>query len=410
MKNSIFKRSVCFAFSLIFILSSFCLPASVGLPLAPPVTASAASATPGKVTGLKAKSGVTAISLSWKKVSGADGYNVCYYDTAKKKYVSVTHVTKTEATVKKLTSATAYRFAVRAYKKSGSKKLYGPFSAQTVTATKPQKVTGLKAARTYNTVTLRWDGQKGVTGYIVYRYDPAKKKYTTVCKTKENTAVIKNLKSGASYYYAVKAYFKSNKVNYYSSLSSKLKVQTLTNRNKITKYHQIVNGGTFSVDTVAKDCSDGSVIPMTVAVKGKDVAIKSSVEGIKVRMIYQSANDKTYMVIDGMFQYTQITDKEMTQTMNAEEMKSTYAPAVYGSIKTGTKKIGSKQYSYEAFKTLDGQNFTCYYSGSELARMDVVSDGQKLEMTVNKFTASADSSLFRIPKYYTYFNLSWLGI
>ena len=101
------KRSISFIFALVLILSSFSVPVVTGVTPTIAVTASAASAKKlSKVTGLKASSGVSSVSLRWKKVSGAAGYNVCRYDTAKKKYVSVANVTGTKATVKKLQSAT----------------------------------------------------------------------------------------------------------------------------------------------------------------------------------------------------------------------------------------------------------------------------------------------------------------
>ncbi|MGN1195112.1 MAG: fibronectin type III domain-containing protein, partial [Acutalibacteraceae bacterium] len=388
---------------------AFSLPTLNGFSLTPPVTASAASSKPSKVTGLKVSSGVSSVSLSWKKVSGADGYNICRYDTAKKKYVSVKNVTGTKATVTNLTSATAYRFAVRAYKKSGSKKIYGSFSSQVITATKPQKVTGLKAARTYNTVTLKWDKQKGATSYIVYRYDAAKKKYTTVCKTKEDTAEIKNLKSGTTYYYAVKAYFKSNKVNYYSSLSSKLKVKTLNSSYKITKYHKIVSTGTYLIDGSIKD-GDSSALPSTIAVKGTDTAIKTNVDGISMRVVYNGKTKQTYAVVDSMRIYFPMPLDDTDEALDANEISQTYAPSVYGSIKTGTKKIGSKNYSYESFKTLDSSSVTYYFSGSSLSRIDFSTPGETpSQMTVNKFTASVDSSLFTIPKYYLKVDISKLS-
>lgn len=407
MKTNRFKKSVSFLLALTLLLCAISLPTAISSSLAEPLTASAASSAPGKVTGLTAKSNSSAVALSWKKVSGASGYNVCRYDTAKKRYVSVANVTGTSATVKKLSYATVYRFSVRAYKKSGKSVSYGAFSSQVTVATRPLQVTGLKAARTADSITLTWDSQKSSVYYAVYRYDAAKKKYYSVGKIKDNTITVKGLKSGVTYYFAVKAYVPVNKVNYTAPLSSLLKVQMLKSGYKISKYHKIVAGGQYTINAVIKSGSDS--IPTLIAVKNGSTVMKTSLDGIKVRMIRSGNSGKTYMVIDNLYKYAVITDKDMTEAMKPEVLSGAYAPAVSGSIKTGTKTIGGKKYNYEYFRDIDSTRYFYYYSGSTLVRIDVY-DESELQSTImiKSFSSSADSSLFSIPKYYTKMNLLWL--
>ena len=66
-----------------------------------------------KVTATPAK---TSVKLSWKAVSGADGYRVYVYNAKTKKYSTVATVKgKTTYTVKDLKAGTSYTFAVKAY-------------------------------------------------------------------------------------------------------------------------------------------------------------------------------------------------------------------------------------------------------------------------------------------------------
>ena len=66
-----------------------------------------------KITATPAK---TSVKLSWKAVSGADGYRVYVYNAKTKKYSTVATVKgKTTYTVKDLTAGTGYTFAVKAY-------------------------------------------------------------------------------------------------------------------------------------------------------------------------------------------------------------------------------------------------------------------------------------------------------
>ena len=69
------------------------------------------------------------VSLSWKKVSGAKGYQLQYAQNkkfTKKKKSEFT--TKTKVTVKKLKKKKTYYFRARAYKLNGKKKVYGKWS------------------------------------------------------------------------------------------------------------------------------------------------------------------------------------------------------------------------------------------------------------------------------------------
>ena len=79
---------------------------------------------PNKVTSLKKSSTKkNSVKLSWKKVSGVTGYEI-YQGSKRIKAECKT----TSYTVKKLKKNTSYKFKVRAYKKVGSKKVYGSYS------------------------------------------------------------------------------------------------------------------------------------------------------------------------------------------------------------------------------------------------------------------------------------------
>lgn len=75
---------------------------------------------------------------------------------------------------------------------------------------KPAKVQNIEATRTTNTITLKWSRVTGATGYRVYVYNTKTGKYKTVKTTQGTTYTLKELKSGTTYKYAVKAYTKSD--------------------------------------------------------------------------------------------------------------------------------------------------------------------------------------------------------
>lgn len=75
---------------------------------------------------------VTTASITWKKVTGAQGYEIYKSETKDGTYVyagKVKGTGKVSYTAKKLKKGVAYYFKVKAYRKSGSKTYYGGFSA-----------------------------------------------------------------------------------------------------------------------------------------------------------------------------------------------------------------------------------------------------------------------------------------
>ena len=91
----------------------------------------AAVTKPAKVTGLKASSKSSAVTLKWNKVSKAGGYQIYRLNTKTGKYTKLATVkgeTKTSYSNTKLTKKKTYKYKVRAYKTSGGKTVYGAFS------------------------------------------------------------------------------------------------------------------------------------------------------------------------------------------------------------------------------------------------------------------------------------------
>lgn len=173
-----------------------------------------------KVTGLKVKSVTTSeIKLSWKKVLGAEKYNV-YYSTDGKKWKKLT-AEKNSVTVKKLKSGSSYRFKVKAV----TGKYAGKYSSILKTATKVSApaIKSLKSVKT-KTATLVWAPVSGANGYQV-KYSTSKKftkkttKSVTVKKQKTKKVTLKKLKKGKKYYIKLRAYKTVNGKKIYGSYS-----------------------------------------------------------------------------------------------------------------------------------------------------------------------------------------------
>lgn len=146
------------------------------------------------------------VKLTWDNVFAADGYIVYKYDNTKKTWVRVAKTTSNAYTVSKLSSATKYDFAVKAYKNVSGKEVTSK-SYQTASATtKLAKVSKISSTSTANSVKLTWNKVSGAQGYIVYKYDNSKKTWVRVTKTTGNTYTVSKLSAGTAYKFTVKAY------------------------------------------------------------------------------------------------------------------------------------------------------------------------------------------------------------
>ncbi len=83
----------------------------------------------GKVSSLKLKQKKQSVTASWKKVSGASGYQICYSTSKKWKGQKQKLIRKNKVTIKKLKKKKTYYFRIRAYRLDGSEKVYGAWSS-----------------------------------------------------------------------------------------------------------------------------------------------------------------------------------------------------------------------------------------------------------------------------------------
>ena len=135
--------------------------------------------------------------------------------------------------------------------KDGSKKV----SSCTVKVV-PQNVSGLKTSSvTTKSYTLKWSKVDGATGYLIKKYDTAKKEWSTLGKTTKTSWSFKNLKPGMSTRYAVKAYTVVGRTTYYSPAYKYLTAKTLS-PDKVTGLTAVP--GSSSVTLTWNDIDDAT--------------------------------------------------------------------------------------------------------------------------------------------------------
>jgi hypothetical protein len=180
---------------------------------------------PKKVKGVKAVSaGHTSVTVTWKKVSGATGYEVFRASGKSGTYAKVGVVrggAKKSFTNKKLKTGTPYFYKVRAV--SGGSK--GAFSK--VVAGKPvPKAPQIKTVvASHDAIKVSWNRVSGATGYEVYRATSKTGKYTKVGAIQGGTKksfTNKKLKANKTYYFKVRAVCKGGKGALSASKNAKI--------------------------------------------------------------------------------------------------------------------------------------------------------------------------------------------
>lgn len=168
------------------------------------------------------------LSSTSSKLTLGDSLTLTHTVAPEKVYISSVTYTSSDtkvATVNskgKVTAVGTGTATITCTAKDGSK-----LSATCKITVVPEKVTKVTAINpTYDGFTLKWEKTEGASGYRVYKYNSATKKYEGYKNVSGNTLKITGLKVGSYEYYRVYAYAKVGGSVYYAAASSTCKAYT----------------------------------------------------------------------------------------------------------------------------------------------------------------------------------------
>ena len=167
-----------------------------------------------KVNTLKASVTATTVTLTWNKVSGATGYKVYQQYGSKWKVIALPKTNK--QVVRKLTSGVTYKFCVRAFKGSGKKAQYGklsPVVSARPVCIAPKTVTATPVSPT--AAKLSWSSLSSAKGYLVQKYDEARKAWVKAASTTSTTVTVSGLKTNVAVKFRVRGYTQVKGKNVY---------------------------------------------------------------------------------------------------------------------------------------------------------------------------------------------------
>lgn len=223
-------------------------------------------------------------------------------------------------------------------------------------------VSGFKISSTnVNAIKLTWNKVSGADGYVVYRYNASTKKYGRIAKVVDLSFTDKNLKSGTSYKYAIRAFKTGNGKEVLSPKYPTL--TTTTNPANISK-----------------------------------VSFKSSANAVK--MSWDKVSGAT-----GYRVYKYNTSTKKWQTV-ANTKNTSYT---FSKLKAGT----TYKYTVRAYKTLDGKTYlspkySSFTSSTNPATVSfkLTAGSKKATVKWSKVTGATDYKVY----YKTSKNGKWIGL
>ncbi|MBR6473479.1 MAG: Ig-like domain-containing protein [Firmicutes bacterium] len=174
---------------------------------------------PGATSSVNAENLATGIKVTWKKVTGANGYKVYRGTTLVKTITSGSTVTYTDT--KANTNGTKYTFKVVATASTGDSTLSKSKTFYRVSRPTISSLTNSAA----NKMTVKWAKNSKATGYEV-QYSTSKtfasgNKTVKINSASTVTKVIGSLTKGKTYYVRIRTYKTVSGSKYYSAYSTK---------------------------------------------------------------------------------------------------------------------------------------------------------------------------------------------
>lgn len=177
------------------------------------------------------------VEFSWDKIKDATGYEILRYSTASKKYVVISDIdfdklsdedreASEESEVYSYldqgrTSATIYKYQVKAYNKVDGKKVYLKESEKLKATTTPLTPNVTVKSSSKKTARLTWKNcSTRATGYKVYMATSKNGTYKLVKTTTAKSFTKYYLTSGKTYYFKVRAYRTVDGKNIYGDYST----------------------------------------------------------------------------------------------------------------------------------------------------------------------------------------------
>lgn len=330
-------------------------------------------------TKIEAKSGKK-VTLTWKKVSQAEGYLIYRKDSEDGKYNQIGKVTSGKTltytdTVK--SNNKTYTYKIQAYNTNNGKQGVGAYSSTKSAKTLAKaKITGITSSNE-DMLKISWKKVSGANGYIIYRSTSKNSGYKKIDTVTGKTSYTDDtVKAGKTYYYKVEAYNVNSGTKGYGGASDavagktakRTKITSIVSANEKTltiKWNKIT--GAYGYRIKRSTDEDGTYKVVKTIKSGNTTSYKDT--SVKAGKNYYYTVETMVKTGDNIC-YS--GDSASVEGRTAKKAKIKYAVsngsnqievnwgAVSGAYGYRIKRSTSKNGTYKVVATLKGKNNTTY--------------------------------------------------
>ena len=330
-------------------------------------------------TKIKAKSGKK-VTLTWKKVSQAEGYLIYRKDSEDGKYNQIGKVTSGKTltytdTVK--SNNKTYTYKIQAYNTNNGKQGVGAYSSTKSAKTLAKaKITGITSSNE-EVLKISWKKVSGAKGYIISRSTSKNSGYKKIDTVTGKTSYSDDtVKAGKTYYYKVEAYNVNSGTKGYGGASDavagktakRTKITSIVSTNEKTltiKWNKIT--GAYGYRIKRSTDEDGTYKVVKTIKSGNTTSYKDT--SVKAGKTYYYTVETMVKTGDNIC-YS--GDSASMEGRTAKKAKIKYAVsngsnqievnwgAVRGAYGYRIKRSTSKNGTYKVVATLKGKNNTTY--------------------------------------------------
>ena len=162
--------------------------------------------------------------IKWKKVPGADAYNIFRRkpEGEKWEFLRTAASSETKYNDKKLTPGTAYQYLIQAYTDISGNKVYSRYNISPTIKTVPVVTKIVSTENGIDGICIQWNTQKSCDGYQILRKtkNGSWEQLIKINDKKVNSWIDEDVEEGGTYYYAVRAFVKQAKGTTYGKYKS----------------------------------------------------------------------------------------------------------------------------------------------------------------------------------------------
>ncbi len=333
----------------------------------------------------------TTTFLSWSTIPLATGYAIFSYNTRTKEYTRLATSKTNYITLRRLTPGTIYRFSIRAFTYNESEDRYyrADYSYLYRVVTKPSIAP--KIAITYpasDSVRLSWNPVNGASGYYVYAYHPEYGYRLKIADAGNKTNYTLTGLDHGTYGFSIAAYKTDGTNVLVGELAPTANATINTGSFKIQKYARMTAMRNYQM-TFKTNVAELSGKTYTFAEKNNYVAVQTTVDNVKARILYDRKSDLSYAVIGGKT-YPLLG----SNLFNMNELSGTFQFPSSG-LTPILEMVDNKLCTVNAIRGSDGNLRKFYFDGNgNIMKIAIVAPDNTTVFYISDFKSPADQSLF----------------